>query len=181
VFVCPLAQKLLAAHVCHHRLGAAAGKDFTLPFPPCTSNYILGVHGVERSIAWSAFVVYVLQDASALPDLILRPSLPSYRPHTAARPTSVSSTACRSKVERLMTLSTSAVAVCCCSDSRNSLSSRCVQAPSARPRSGSRPPPREPSSRNWLRKCASHFPGYLAQPAAARALQAATLPCRRAE
>ena len=30
----------------------------------------------------------------------------------------------RSKVERLMTLSTSAVAVCCCSDCRNSLSSR---------------------------------------------------------
>ena len=34
------------------------------------------------------------------------------------------STVCRSKVERLMTLSTSAVAVCCCRDSRNSLSSR---------------------------------------------------------
>ena len=36
----------------------------------------------------------------------------------SARPiaTSVSSTVCRSKVERLMTLSTSAVAVCCCSD-----------------------------------------------------------------
>ena len=31
---------------------------------------------------------------------------------------SVSSTACRSKAERLMTLSTSAVAVCCCSNSR---------------------------------------------------------------
>ena len=30
------------------------------------------------------------------------------------------STVCRSKVERLMTLSTSAVAVCCCSDSRRS-------------------------------------------------------------
>ena len=30
----------------------------------------------------------------------------------------VSRTACRSKVERLMTLSTSAVAVCCCSDSQ---------------------------------------------------------------
>ena len=38
--------------------------------------------------------------------------------------TSVSSTVCRSKVERLMTLSTSAVAVCCCSDSRSSFSSR---------------------------------------------------------
>ena len=37
---------------------------------------------------------------------------------------SVSSTVCRSNVERLITLSTSAVAVCCCSDSRNSLSSR---------------------------------------------------------
>ena len=35
----------------------------------------------------------------------------------AADSTSVSSTACRSKVERLITLSTSAVAVCCCSDS----------------------------------------------------------------
>ena len=33
-------------------------------------------------------------------------------------------TVCRSKVARLMTLSTSAVAVCRCSDSRNSLSSR---------------------------------------------------------
>ena len=32
----------------------------------------------------------------------------------AADWTSVSSTACRSNVERLMTLSTSAVAVCCC-------------------------------------------------------------------
>ena len=42
----------------------------------------------------------------------------------AADSTSVLSTACRSKVERLMTLSTSAVAVCCCSDSRSSLSSR---------------------------------------------------------
>ena len=38
--------------------------------------------------------------------------------------TRVCSTALRSKVERLMTLSTSAVAVCCCSDSRSSLSSR---------------------------------------------------------
>ncbi len=38
--------------------------------------------------------------------------------------TSVLSTDLRSKVERLMTLSTSAVAVCCCSDCRNSLSSR---------------------------------------------------------
>ena len=47
-------------------------------------------------------------------------------PHRAGLPTStsVSSTTCRSKVEWLMTLSTSAVAVCCCSDSRNSLSSR---------------------------------------------------------
>ena len=42
----------------------------------------------------------------------------------AADSTSVSSTVCRSKVERLMTLSTSAVAVCCCSDSRSSLSRR---------------------------------------------------------
>ena len=32
----------------------------------------------------------------------------------AANSTSVLSTVCRSKVERLMTLSTSAVAVCCC-------------------------------------------------------------------
>ena len=47
-------------------------------------------------------------------------------PRTAGPPTStsVSSTACRSKVERLITLSTSAVAVCCCRDSRSSLSSR---------------------------------------------------------
>ena len=35
----------------------------------------------------------------------------------AADSTTVSSTGCRSKVERLMTLSTSAVAVCCSSDS----------------------------------------------------------------
>ena len=42
----------------------------------------------------------------------------------AADSTSVCSTVCRSKVERLMTLSTSAVAVCCCSDSRSSLSRR---------------------------------------------------------
>ena len=34
--------------------------------------------------------------------------------------TSVLSTDLRSKVERLMILSTSAVAVCCCSDSRSS-------------------------------------------------------------
>ena len=34
----------------------------------------------------------------------------------AANSTSVSSTVCRSKVERLITLSTSAVAVCCCSE-----------------------------------------------------------------
>ena len=35
----------------------------------------------------------------------------------AANSNSVLRTACRSKVERLMTLSTSAVAVCCCSNS----------------------------------------------------------------
>ena len=34
----------------------------------------------------------------------------------AADSTKVSSTVCRSKVERLITLSTSALAVCCCSD-----------------------------------------------------------------
>ena len=38
--------------------------------------------------------------------------------------TSVSSTACKSKVERLMTLSTSAVAVCCASDSLQVLGAR---------------------------------------------------------
>ena len=37
----------------------------------------------------------------------------------AADSTSVCSTVCRSNVERLMTFSTSAVAVCCCSDSRD--------------------------------------------------------------
>src|ERR1700692_3745512 len=37
-----------------------------------------------------------------------------------ADPTNVSSTVCRSNAERLMTLSTSAVAVCCCSDSLKS-------------------------------------------------------------
>jgi hypothetical protein len=42
----------------------------------------------------------------------------------AADSVSVSSTARRSKVERLMTLRTSAVAVCCCKDSRSSLSRR---------------------------------------------------------
>ena len=63
----------------------------------------------------------------------------------AADSTSVSSTVCRSKVERLMTLSTSAVAVCCCSDSG---SSRCAAAPprtAARSRSQS-PPGRRRSS-----------------------------------
>ena len=39
----------------------------------------------------------------------------------AADSTSVSSTVCRSKVERLMTLSTSAVAVCCCRLARSSV------------------------------------------------------------
>jgi hypothetical protein len=38
----------------------------------------------------------------------------------AADSTGVSSTVCRSKVERLITLSTSAVAVCCCRDSLRS-------------------------------------------------------------
>src|SRR5215469_16400726 len=38
--------------------------------------------------------------------------------------TNVSSTACKSNVERLITLSTSAVAVCCCNDSRSSSSRR---------------------------------------------------------
>src|SRR5215510_579130 len=42
----------------------------------------------------------------------------------AADSTSVLSSVCRSKVDRLMILSTSAVAVCCCSDSRSSLSRR---------------------------------------------------------
>ena len=42
----------------------------------------------------------------------------------AADSTSVCSTVCRSKVERLMTLSTSAVAVCCCRIRRSSLSRR---------------------------------------------------------
>ena len=37
----------------------------------------------------------------------------------AADSASVLSTVCRSNVERLITLSTSAVAVCCCSDSRS--------------------------------------------------------------
>ena len=46
-----------------------------------------------------------------------RAKMQPYRPRTGARPnsTSVLSTVCRSKVERLITLSTSAVAVCCCS------------------------------------------------------------------
>ena len=44
----------------------------------------------------------------------------------AANSTSVCSTVCRSKVERLMTLSTSAVAVCCCSDSRKSSVRACT-------------------------------------------------------
>src|SRR5262249_27205016 len=42
----------------------------------------------------------------------------------AADLTNVSSTVCKSKEERLMTLRTSAVAVCCCRDSRSSLSRR---------------------------------------------------------
>ena len=42
----------------------------------------------------------------------------------AADSTSVSSTALRSKVERLMILRTSAVAVCCCSDCLSSFNSR---------------------------------------------------------
>src|SRR5215813_8952801 len=42
----------------------------------------------------------------------------------AADSTSVSRTLGKSKVERLMTLSTLAVAVCCCNDSRSSLSNR---------------------------------------------------------
>ena len=51
----------------------------------------------------------------------------SYASHSrAADSTSVLSTICRSNVDRLMTLSTSAVAVCCCSDSRSSLSSRAL-------------------------------------------------------
>ena len=46
-------------------------------------------------------------------------------PHRrAADSTRVSSTVCRSKVERLMTLSTSAVAVCCSNDCLSSFSSR---------------------------------------------------------
>ena len=43
---------------------------------------------------------------------------------SAANSTSASSTVCSSNVERLITFSTSAVAVCCCSNSRSSLSSR---------------------------------------------------------
>ena len=56
----------------------------------------------------------------------LRRAIPAMSaPHNrAADSTSVSSTICRSKVERLMTLSTLAVAVCCCSDPRSSLSRR---------------------------------------------------------
>jgi len=48
----------------------------------------------------------------------------SARQSRAAEPTSVSNTVCRSKVERLMTLSTSAVAVCRSNDCRSSVSSR---------------------------------------------------------
>src|SRR5262249_50353006 len=44
----------------------------------------------------------------------------SARQRRAADSVSVSSTACRSKVERLMTFSMSAVTVCCCRDSRSS-------------------------------------------------------------
>ncbi len=61
-----------------------------------------------------------------------RVMMPSDAPHSAlADSVSVVSTDLRSNAERLMTFSTSAVAVCCCSDSlrssvrrRNSLSSR---------------------------------------------------------
>src|SRR5262249_36575059 len=44
----------------------------------------------------------------------------------AADSTSVCRTVCRSKVERLIILSTSAVAVCCCNDSRSSFSNPSV-------------------------------------------------------
>jgi len=43
----------------------------------------------------------------------------------SADSTSVLSTLLRSKVERLMTLRTSAVAVCCCRDSRRLVSAAC--------------------------------------------------------
>ena len=59
------------------------------------------------------------------PSLASRSSPCRRRQSRAADSTSVSSTVCRSKVERLMTLSTSAVAVCCCERLRaSSLSSR---------------------------------------------------------
>ena len=47
----------------------------------------------------------------------------SARHNSAADATKVSSTFCRSNVERLITLRTSAVAVCCSSDCRSSSSS----------------------------------------------------------
>src|SRR6516164_2602481 len=50
----------------------------------------------------------------------------SARQRRAADSVSVSSTACRSKVERPMTLSMSAVAVCCCRDSVSSRVRACT-------------------------------------------------------
>src|SRR6516164_6534742 len=52
----------------------------------------------------------------------MKPLSASHR--RAADATSVSSTVTRSKVERLVTLGASAVEVCCCNDSRSSLSRR---------------------------------------------------------
>jgi hypothetical protein len=68
--------------------------------------------------------------------------------------TSVFSTTCRSKVERLMTLSMSAVAVCCCRDSRSSLSRR-VYAEARKNNPLVRPPPDSAvPSANSRRLCA---------------------------
>ena len=74
-----------------------------------------------------------------------------YPPRTAAPPisTSVSSTICKSKVERLMTLSTLAVAVCC---ARASASSRALSASSRRRERQGNPAARRPAPRHGPRE-----------------------------
>jgi hypothetical protein len=88
-------------------------------------------HGCGYALANAGHHTRALQRGSATRTSSTRCAIPSWR-RTGLRTSGDrlglgrgrSRTACRSKLDRLMTLSTSAVAVYCCSDSRSSLSNR---------------------------------------------------------
>ena len=86
---------------------------------PCRAP---GIIGPSRMYSWYSRVVTIARHIRvAISNWAERMATLSASQRRAADFTSVSSTAWRSNADRLMTLRTSAVAVCCCRDSRSSL------------------------------------------------------------